>query len=96
MKSEVYSWRLSPELKMDLEREAREQKIALSALLERMAQDWLMRRRAADEKEQARIRTRVEKVIGKLSIGCGPYTNETVAKTIYENLAKKHGRRQPH
>jgi hypothetical protein len=41
MRSEVYSWRLSGELKSDLEREARLRKMPVSAVLETAVRDWL-------------------------------------------------------
>jgi hypothetical protein len=91
MKTEVYSWRLSPDLKKDLERAARDEGVPISKLLERMTQDWLAQRRREDEAEQARIRARLEKCVGKLSIGGGPYTNEKVRKVIQEKLARKYG-----
>lgn len=40
-KSEVYSWRLTPELKAELEAAARAEKVSISDLLERMVQEWL-------------------------------------------------------
>ena len=56
-KSEVYSWRLSPALKAELEAAARAEKIPLSALLERLALDWLKDRgRSDDEAEKRRMR----------------------------------------
>ena len=36
MKTEVYSWRLSPDLKDDLEEAARRERVSVSRLLERM------------------------------------------------------------
>jgi hypothetical protein len=91
MKSEVYSWRLSAELKADLQRHAHEEKVSLSELLERISQDWLAKRRLEDEAEQARIWARVEKVIGKIS-GNDPYRSENVSKLVEEQIAKKYGR----
>ena len=41
MKSRVYSWRLSEDLKSDLEREARERKLSVSSLLEQAARELL-------------------------------------------------------
>ena len=41
MKSEVYSWRVSTELKSGLEREARRRKISVSAVLDLAAREWL-------------------------------------------------------
>ena len=93
MKSEVYSWRLSSELKRDLERAARDEGVPVSRLLERVTQDWLAQRRSEDEAEQARIWKRMEKAIGKISMGGGPWTNDKVRKVIQDKLAKKYGYR---
>jgi hypothetical protein len=41
MKTEVYSWRVFPDLKRGLEREARRQKISVSAALGLAAREWL-------------------------------------------------------
>jgi hypothetical protein len=43
-KSEVYSWRLDPDLKRRLEGAAHAEKTSLSELLGLMARDWLRRR----------------------------------------------------
>ena len=91
MKSEVYSWRLSSELKRDLERAARDEGVPISRVLERLTQDWLAQRRSEDEAEQARIRARLAKCVGKLSIGAGPYTREKIRKIVQERVAEKYG-----
>jgi predicted transcriptional regulator len=41
VKPEVYSWRLSSELKSDLEREARSRNVSVSSVLESAVRDWL-------------------------------------------------------
>ncbi len=71
-KSEVYSWRVSPQTKVALEVEARREGRSVAALLDRMASEWLTarRRRAAlDDGEQARLHTAAEKVLGKIAGG---------------------------
>jgi len=58
MKSEVYSWRVSTDTKMALEAEARNAGTSLSALLDRIAKDWLLAKknsRVDDGEEQARF-----------------------------------------
>jgi hypothetical protein len=42
MKTEVYSWRVSTNVKAGLEREARRRKTSVSAILDMAAQEWLM------------------------------------------------------
>lgn len=59
MKTEVYSWRLSTNLKANLEREARRRKTSVSALLDLAAQEWLTKcsgESRDDDKEQQRLR----------------------------------------
>jgi len=63
MKTEVYSWRLSAELKAELEGQARHESKSLSALLQEIASDGLRARRngsSSDDAEQAAIRKRVQ------------------------------------
>jgi hypothetical protein len=72
MKTEVYSWRVSPERKAELETEARREGTSLSTLLEQITQDWLLARRGArngDEDEQADLRRRVIATAGKVHGG---------------------------
>jgi hypothetical protein len=94
-KSEVYSWRVSPDLKMKLEAAARDEKLSVGALLERIAREWLREHRLNDEEEQRRLRERVMRTIGTASIGLGPYTNERVRQVVTENLERKRRASQP-
>ena len=56
-KTEVYSWRLDPELKQQLEAAARAEKTSVSAVLERLAKQWLKQSEPADtDAEQGRLR----------------------------------------
>ena len=55
-KSEVYSWRLSPALKAELEAAARAETVSLSVVLERLTRDWLRQRKEQGRKEQERLR----------------------------------------
>jgi hypothetical protein len=71
-KSEVYSWRLSPETKAALEVEARRQGESLGALLERITADWLASQRETlteDSAEQARLHNTAAKAIGRIAGG---------------------------
>jgi len=47
MKTEVYCWRVSTDLKNSLEREARRRKVSLSAVLDLAARTWLDERGTA-------------------------------------------------
>jgi hypothetical protein len=92
-KSEVYSWRLSNELKTQLETAARDEKSSIGAILERAVREWLAKRPVGEEDDadqQRRLRERAMKVVGTVSIGLGPYTNERVREVMGERLEKKH------
>jgi hypothetical protein len=92
-KSEVYSWRLTPELKAELEAAARAEKTSVSSVLDRVVRAWLDTRKISEEEDaeqQRRLRERVLKAVGTVSAGLGPYTNERVREVIGEYLEKKH------
>ena len=93
MKGEVYSWRLSRELKDDLEAEARKEGVSLSRLLDRIARDWLQQRSGAadDEAEQERIRARAVRFVGALRSG-DPDLSEKVSERVRERLLRAHAR----
>jgi hypothetical protein len=94
MKTEVYSWRVSPEVKAALEREARREKTSLAALLDRVARQWLEERKSRsvdDAAEQARLHAAVEKCIGTIK-GGDPHRAESASRLIRESLARKYGR----
>jgi hypothetical protein len=89
-KSEVYSWRLTPALKAELEKAAQAEKTSVSALLERMAYDWLRQRGASnDEAEQQRLRAAVIAAAGKYKGPAESATNERVRQVMGEQLMKK-------
>jgi hypothetical protein len=92
-KSEVYSWRLSPALKADLEAAARAEKANVASVLERLVRDWLAARRPSEEEDaeqQRRMRERVIAAAGKFSADIGSATNERVRQVMGEILMKKY------
>jgi hypothetical protein len=93
MKQEVYSWRLSTELKAELEREARARKTSISNLLEAVVQDWFRQSRGCldDREQQALLHTEAEKCLGAFS-GGNPRRAETARQTIRKSLARRYGR----
>jgi hypothetical protein len=94
MRSEVYSWRLSQDLKDDLEQAARREGVSLSRLLERIARDWLKARGAAagdDEAEQERLRAVAMQFAGTIR-GGDPDRAAEAGKRVHELLARKYGR----
>lgn len=89
-KSEVYSWRLTPALKMQLEAAARDEKTSVSALLERMTREWLAAHMPDDAEEQRRLHARARAAIGTVSVGGPSATNENVRAAMGELLEKKY------
>jgi hypothetical protein len=96
MKSEVYSWRLSRDLKDDLEEAARRERVSVARLLERIAREWLKARAAAaadDEAEQERLRAIAMRFAGTLRSG-DPDLSEKVSERVRERLLRAHARSQ--
>jgi hypothetical protein len=92
MKTEVYSWRVSTELKTGLEREARRRKMSLSAVLDLAAQDWLKKSDAGNEsEEQRRLQQAASECFGVLE-GGGRRRSESVRKAVRQRLLRRYGR----
>ena len=94
MKDEVYSWRVSTDKKMALEREARDAGTSLSTLLDRITEEWLLAKRDSrvdDDEEQARLHTDAAKFIGTIS-GGNRKRSENVRAEVRKRLLKRHGR----
>jgi hypothetical protein len=90
-KSEVYSWRVTTDLKAALEDAAREERTSVGELLGRMARQWLRDRAArASESETVQRRTRAsaERFVGSLA-GGNPRRAEGVRRELRERLAKR-------
>ena len=94
-KSEVYSWRVTPALKAELEAAARAEKIPLSALMERIAEDWLKGRRSSREKAaQQRLRAALMACAGTYKGDGTSATNQRIREVMGEHLEAKYGRRR--
>jgi hypothetical protein len=93
MKTEVYSWRVSTDLKAGLEREARRRKMSVSAVLDLAAQDWLRKSSADnnDDEEQRRIRHAASKCFGVLASG-EARRSESVSQAVRQRLRRRYGR----
>ena len=93
-KTEVYSWRVDPQIKMALEAEARSQGTTLAEVLDRIAKQWLEMRKQQngdDEAEQARLHAAAAKWLGSIS-GGDPYRSEKVRETVRKRLKERYGR----
>ncbi len=93
MKTEVYSWRVSSELKTGLEREARRRKISLSAVLDVAAREWL--NKSGEEKEgaeeQLRLHEAASQYIGAIE-GGNVHRSENVRQDVRQRLRLQHDR----
>jgi hypothetical protein len=93
MRTHVYSWRLSSELKSDLERQARLRKVPVSTILDMAVREWLKNsaREVSGDEEQRRLHAEAEKYIGVLK-GLDRNRSETVRETIRKKLRRRYGR----
>jgi hypothetical protein len=93
MKTQVYSWRLSSDLKTDLAQEARRRKMSLSAALDLAAREWLNKSgaKADDKEEQKRLHLAAARCFGTLA-GDDPHRSERVSEIMRERLRKEHVR----
>ena len=90
MKTEVYSWRLSEELKSDLEREARLRKLPVASLLDLAVRDWLSKsgEDLAGDEAQRKLHAAVANCLGVLA-GSDPRRSETVREAVRKRLGKR-------
>jgi hypothetical protein len=93
-KTEVYSWRVDPQVKMALEHEARAQRKSVAQVLDTIAKQWLDKRKRQngdDEAEQARLHAAAAKCFGTIS-GGDLHRSEKVRETVRERLRERYGR----
>jgi hypothetical protein len=95
MKTEVYSWRVSPEIKKNLERTARRRKLSVAQALEQATQDWVSKNSEPledeEEQEQRRLHQAVMKFAGTLESG-DPNRSTSVSERVRQKLGKRYGR----
>jgi prephenate dehydrogenase len=95
MKTEVYSWRLDPDLKQRLEAAAHDEKTSIGSLLDHIAREWLGRHRRGNDDDalQRRLRAEMMKVVGTIRSG-DPHGSEQVKERVRAKLIAKHKRLQ--
>ena len=93
MKTEVYSWRLSGELKSDLERKARRCKVPVSAVLEAAVRDWLKNSEAEipEDEAQRSLQAAAGTCFGSLASG-NPRRAETARDVLRKRLRQRRAR----
>jgi hypothetical protein len=92
MKTEVYSWRLSPHLKSQLHEAARAEQKSVSDLLEEIVKNWLQRTRGGSRTEddrQQRVREAALKCAG--TIEGSPDLAENARSEVRARIARRHG-----
>src|SRR5258707_764572 len=93
MKSNVYSWRLSSELKTELERAARLRRAPVSEVLEQAVRDWLAQNVAEladDEKNQRELRAAAGRCFGTIK-GLGAYHAGRGREIVRQGLRGRKG-----
>jgi hypothetical protein len=93
MKTEVYSWRVSSDVKTSLEREARRRKISMSAALDAAAREWLQKSSMTSEgdEEQRRLQEAASKWLGTLASG-NARRSQTASQSVRDRLRQRYGR----
>ncbi len=98
-KSEVYSWRLSPEMKRVLEETARRQKQSISALLEKIVTQSFRNGRARWNEEEAALQERLHAAamaaIGKIRSGRAD-RSKRVREEVRRKLQRRNERARAH
>jgi len=93
MRTEVYSWRLSEDLKSEVERAARARQEPFSATLERAVRDWLKKSAPEEDEEakQQRLHAEAESYFGILS-GKRRDRSEQVRALVRARLGRRYAR----
>jgi hypothetical protein len=92
MKTEVYSWRLSPHLKSQLQEAARAEQKSVSDFLEEIVKSRLQQARGgsgAEEERQRRVREAALKCAG--TIEGPPDLAENARSEVRARIARRHG-----
>jgi hypothetical protein len=91
MKTEVYSWRVSVDLKTELEREARRRKISLSAVLDTAAKEWLEKQTPGKDEaaRQIKLQRAAATCFGAFA-GGNKCRSETVRESTRARLRRKY------
>ncbi len=93
MKTEVYSWRLSPHLKSELQDAARAERKSLADLLEEIVKGWLQQGRGQASDTEAEAQQRVREAAMKCAgtIEGRPDLAETARSEVRARIARRHG-----
>lgn len=89
----MYSWRVSRELKSDLERQARIRKTSISAVLNLAVREWLKQSAATigEDDEQRLLHESAMKFVGAFA-GGNPRRAETARQAVGDRLKRRRAR----
>ena len=88
-KSEVYSWRVSPELKDRLMRAAHARNSSLAELLDEITTAWLLQQQDPDEERQQRaLQEAARSFVGRLA-GNDPHRAEQASERVKQKLRER-------
>jgi hypothetical protein len=93
-KTEVYSWRVSSEVKDDLEHAARSERRSLGALLDQISREWLAARRQRggdDEQVQRQLHAAAAKCFGAVR-GSDRRRSERTRELVRDRLTRRNAR----
>jgi hypothetical protein len=96
-KTEVYSWRLSPRTKEELERAARQENLSVGSLLDSIVGEWMRAEKSvngADENQQKQLHAAAARTIGVLH-GGNPRRSEQARQALRARLVKRNARPRP-
>lgn len=93
MKTEVYSYRLTPGRKARLQHAARQRKVKIAQVLDMALDEWFSKyeRDIADDEGQKRLHAIAEHLIG-VTKGNDPDRSASVSKRMRESLGRQYGR----
>jgi hypothetical protein len=93
MKTEVYSWRVSTELKADLERQARLRKVPVSSILDDAVREWLQKNNGdvTSDVAQRRLHAAAARCFGTFA-GGNLTRAETASVEVRRRLRRRYGR----
>lgn len=93
MKTEVYSWRVSTDLKTGLEREARRRHVSLSVILDMATREWLTKNSAGndEEEEQQTLHRSASECFGIFASG-NSHRSETVRQRVRQRIRQRYWR----
>lgn len=91
VKNEVYSWRVSSDLKSAIEEAARRAGVTSAQLLELAVRHWLEKNGRRDDGEQAALHARVRATLGTVR-GGRPGRAERAGELVKDKLKRRHAR----